>query len=185
MSPSPKQTGRRAARREALFVLYQWDLTGRPVESQPDEIDPFARELAETVVGREPELDRRIDEVSEGWPADRLGVLERNILRIGIAELEGDCRGSCAGEAIRVPGGREARQRDPGARGRGAGRVSEQADPLDRAAELLDQLEVARARLEQTEDPDTAVELLTEITELAKEAHAEIERARREADAQS
>ena len=90
MSPAPKQTGRRAARREALFVLYQWDLTGRPIESQPEEIDPFARELAEAVVGREPELDRRIDEVSEGWPADRLGVLERNILRIGIAELEGD-----------------------------------------------------------------------------------------------
>jgi N utilization substance protein B len=90
MSPAPKQTGRRAARRDALFVLYQWDLTGRPIESQPEEIDPFARELAEAVVGREPELDRRIDEVSEGWPADRLGVLERNILRIGIAELEGD-----------------------------------------------------------------------------------------------
>jgi N utilization substance protein B len=90
MSPAPKQTGRRAARREALFVLYQWDLTGRPIESQPEEIDPFARELAEAVVGREPELDGRIDEVSEGWPADRLGVLERNILRIGIAELEGD-----------------------------------------------------------------------------------------------
>ena len=61
MSPAPKQTGRRAARREALFVLYQWDLTGRPIESQPEEIDPFARELAEAVVGREPELDRRID----------------------------------------------------------------------------------------------------------------------------
>jgi transcription antitermination protein NusB len=90
MSPTPKQTGRRAARRDALFVLYQWDLTGRPIESQPEEIDPFARGLAEAVVGREPELDRRIDEVSEGWPADRLGVLERNILRIGIAELEGD-----------------------------------------------------------------------------------------------
>jgi N utilization substance protein B len=89
MSPVPKQTGRRAARREALFVLYQWDLTGRAIESQPEEIDPFARELAEAVVRREPELDRRIDEVSEGWPADRLGVLERNILRIGIAELEG------------------------------------------------------------------------------------------------
>ena len=90
MSPAPKQTGRRAARRDAVCVLYQWDLTGRPIESQPEEIDPFARELAEAVVGREPELDRRIDEVSEGWPADRLGVLERNILRIGIAELEGD-----------------------------------------------------------------------------------------------
>ncbi len=28
--------------------------------------------------------------MSEGWPAERLGVLERNILRIGISELEGD-----------------------------------------------------------------------------------------------
>ena len=58
-------------------------------------------------------------------------------------------------------------------------------DPLDHAAALLDELEVKRAKLEATEDPDAAVELLGEITELAKEAHAEIERARREADAQS
>jgi hypothetical protein len=59
------------------------------------------------------------------------------------------------------------------------------ADPLDRASELLAKLEEARARLEQTDDPDSAVDLLDEITELAKEAHAEIERARREADARS
>jgi hypothetical protein len=58
-------------------------------------------------------------------------------------------------------------------------------DPLDRAGDLLDQLEAARAKLEQTEDPDEAVELLAEITDLAREAHAEIERARRESDAQS
>jgi N utilization substance protein B len=89
MPRARKQPGRRAARREALFLLYQWDLTGRSLESQPEEVDPFARELAEAVVGREAELDRRIDEASEGWPADRLGVIERNILRIGIAELEG------------------------------------------------------------------------------------------------
>jgi len=63
--------------------------------------------------------------------------------------------------------------------------VSESPDPLDRAAVLLDRLEDARARLEREEDPDRAVELLGEITELAKEAHAEIERARREADAHS
>jgi hypothetical protein len=55
---------------------------------------------------------------------------------------------------------------------------------LDRASELLDQLEEKRAKLEATSDPDEAVDLLGEITELAKEAHAEIERARREADAQ-
>jgi hypothetical protein len=58
------------------------------------------------------------------------------------------------------------------------------ADPLDRASELLAKLEEARARLEKTDDPDAAVELLGEITELAKGAHAEMERARREADAQ-
>ena len=61
--------------------------------------------------------------------------------------------------------------------------MSASADPLDRAAELLDRLEKARERLERTEDPDAAVDLLGEITELAKEAHAEIERARREGDA--
>ena len=90
MSRPRKPTGRRAARRSALFLLYNWDLTGKPLEEQSDEpIDPFALELAEGVVGRSAELDARIDEVSEGWPADRLGVLERNILRIGISELEG------------------------------------------------------------------------------------------------
>jgi hypothetical protein len=62
--------------------------------------------------------------------------------------------------------------------------VSASVDPLDHAAELLDRLEAKRAELEGTDDADAAVDLLGEITELAKEAHAEIERARREADAQ-
>ena len=45
--------GRRAARRTALFLLYQWDLTGQPLASLYEgEIDPFARELAEAVVAR-------------------------------------------------------------------------------------------------------------------------------------
>lgn len=62
--------------------------------------------------------------------------------------------------------------------------MSSTVDPLDRASQLLGQLEEKRAELESTEDPEAAVDLLGEITELAKEAHAEIERARREADAQ-
>jgi transcription antitermination protein NusB len=81
--------GRRAARRQALFLLYQWDLTGQPLatlfEGEPDE---FARTLAEAVAARADELDRRITESSQEWPADRLGTLERNVLRIGIHELE-------------------------------------------------------------------------------------------------
>jgi N utilization substance protein B len=81
--------GRKAGRRQALFLLYQWDLTGQPLatlyEGEPDE---FAVALAEAVSARAGELDRRISAASEGWPADRLGTLERNVLRIGVHELE-------------------------------------------------------------------------------------------------
>ena len=56
-------------------------------------------------------------------------------------------------------------------------------DALGHAEELLERLEAARAKLEQTGDPDAALELLDEIAQLAREAHAEIERAKHEADA--
>jgi N utilization substance protein B len=86
MSPP---AGRRAARRTALFLLYQWDLTGKPLaslyEGEPDE---FASELATSVAARADALDRRITDSSDEWPADRLGTLERNVLRIGVYELE-------------------------------------------------------------------------------------------------
>jgi transcription antitermination protein NusB len=80
---------RRAARRAALFMLFQWDVTGKPLGSTYEgEVDDFARETAEAVVEHAAELDRRIDEATKDWPADRLGALERNVLRIGIYELE-------------------------------------------------------------------------------------------------
>ena len=57
------------------------------------------------------------------------------------------------------------------------------ADPLSNAESLLARLEVARERLEQTDDSETALELLDEIAQLAREAHAEIERAKDQVDA--
>jgi len=81
--------GRRQSRRTALFLLYQWDLTGQPLsslyEGTPDE---FASELATAVAERAEQLDERITAASESWRADRLGTLERNILRMGVYELE-------------------------------------------------------------------------------------------------
>ncbi len=56
------------------------------------------------------------------------------------------------------------------------------ADPLAHAEELLGRIEALRARLEQTEDPGEALELLDEIAKLARETHAEIERAKDEAE---
>jgi hypothetical protein len=55
-----------------------------------------------------------------------------------------------------------------------------QPDPVGRLQELLDRLEGARKRLEETEDPERAVDVLRELADLAKEVQLEIERARRE-----
>jgi hypothetical protein len=56
-------------------------------------------------------------------------------------------------------------------------------DSLQRAEALLEKLDQARARLEQTEDPEAAIEVLSELSEIAKEVEAELARARREAGA--
>jgi N utilization substance protein B len=80
---------RRQARRQALVLLYQWDLTGQEFGALYDgEIDEFALGLARAVREHAPGLDERITAAAEGWTADRLGTLERNVLRIAILELE-------------------------------------------------------------------------------------------------
>jgi transcription antitermination protein NusB len=82
-------SSRKAARRDALFVLYQWDVTGQPLASLHEgELDPYAQELSDGVVAESSELDARINQASSEWSADRLGALERNILRIALWELE-------------------------------------------------------------------------------------------------
>lgn len=79
---------RRQARRQALFLLYQWDLSGQEIGSQyAGEIDPWARSVAEAVAERAAALDSRITAASEGWTADRLGVVERSALRVAVHEL--------------------------------------------------------------------------------------------------
>jgi N utilization substance protein B len=80
---------RRASRRTAFFLLYQWDVTGQPLASLYEgEVDKFAQETAKAVAARVGELDRRITEASESWAADRLGAVERNILRLATYELD-------------------------------------------------------------------------------------------------
>jgi N utilization substance protein B len=80
---------RRQARRQALFLLYQWDLSGQPIGSQyAGEIDPWARGVVETVAARAEELDARITSAAQGWTADRLGTVERSALRVAVHELE-------------------------------------------------------------------------------------------------
>jgi N utilization substance protein B len=89
-SPAPERAkGRRQARRSAFFVLYQWDVTGQPLGSLYEgELDTYARELAEGVAARAAELDAAISAAATDWPAERLGAVERNVLRIALYELD-------------------------------------------------------------------------------------------------
>jgi transcription antitermination protein NusB len=80
---------RRADRRTALVLLYQWDVTGQELASLFEgDVPVFSRKLAEDVVERHQELDARITAAADDWTADRLGALERNILRMAILELD-------------------------------------------------------------------------------------------------
>jgi transcription antitermination protein NusB len=80
---------RKSARRDALFVLYQWDVTGKPLASLHEgELDPYTQELVDGVAAEAESLDARIDDASNEWSVDRLGALERNALRIALFELD-------------------------------------------------------------------------------------------------
>jgi N utilization substance protein B len=82
---------RRDARKSALTLLYQWDVTERPPgELYEGEIDAYAQQVTDAVVKDAEAIDRRITAAAEesGWTADRLGAVERNILRIAIHELD-------------------------------------------------------------------------------------------------
>lgn len=58
-------------------------------------------------------------------------------------------------------------------------------ESLNNAENLLARLESARARLEETQDPDQAIEILQELAELAKEVEAELQRAKRAAETEA
>jgi hypothetical protein len=64
--------------------------------------------------------------------------------------------------------------------------VSGADESLQRVEELHERLLAARAQLDalaERDDPDAAVDVLAELSELAKEVEAELQRARTRADA--
>jgi N utilization substance protein B len=80
---------RREARRAAVFMLFQWDVTGRPLGSLYEgDVDEYTEELTRAVTDHAAELDARITAASDDWTADRLGAVERNVLRVALEELD-------------------------------------------------------------------------------------------------
>ncbi len=92
---TPGHEGRRAGRTQAVVLLYQHDLTDLALEELIDNlerdrgrpIDDFTRALVDGVSVDPASLDAMISAAAEGWTADRLAPLERNILRVAVHEL--------------------------------------------------------------------------------------------------
>jgi N utilization substance protein B len=85
-------SGRRSARRQAVFVLYQQDLLKLTPEAALQRIhaaavDEYALVLVMGVARERSEIDAILQEHVSGWSVDRLGVLERSILRLAAYEL--------------------------------------------------------------------------------------------------
>ena len=102
-----------------------------------------------------PSSTRRSPPRPTDWPAERLGAVERNVLRIALYELDEGLvprgrhrRGDPAGEAVRDRGGGEADQRDTRADRAGARGMSAD-EHLQRAEELLERLETRARELER------------------------------------
>ena len=75
-------------RRDAVFVSYQRDVTGRPLEELIAESRPLTRELAEGVDHYREELDDEIAAHSKNWAVERLAPLDLNVLRVAVYEIE-------------------------------------------------------------------------------------------------
>jgi N utilization substance protein B len=87
-------TRRRDARRRAIDILIQADLTGRPPEavlaelrSLEEKIPTFTEELVRGVAERLGELDTIIGDRAEGWTVPRMAVVDRTLLRVACHEM--------------------------------------------------------------------------------------------------
>ncbi|HJT37104.1 MAG TPA: transcription antitermination factor NusB [Actinomycetota bacterium] len=91
MSPgelTPRGGDRLIARRRALELLHAADVADTdPRDGLTGEDTYYARALVEGVTTHRPELDEVIRTSAEHWSLERMPVVDRNVLRVGIYEL--------------------------------------------------------------------------------------------------
>lgn len=90
---------RHLARSTVLQALYEWDFGDQKID--PKEIlardtsefasgvadHNFMNALLTSVISKQKDLDEIIVKAAPDWPIDKIGVMDRNILRIGLYEL--------------------------------------------------------------------------------------------------
>jgi transcription antitermination protein NusB len=82
---------RREARERALSLCYELDVRGSSLDELladlPAEPDPYAVELARGVEEYRDEIDTLIRKFADRWSLERMPVIDRNVLRMGVFEL--------------------------------------------------------------------------------------------------
>lgn len=95
-------SNRHLARTIAMQTLYQWDFEGRGEAADPlsilkhnkSEFAPsfndsgFSEELVNGVTRNLEKIDTIIEKYAPEWPIEQITAVDRNILRIGVYELE-------------------------------------------------------------------------------------------------
>jgi N utilization substance protein B len=95
---------RHRSRQRALQVLYELDMTGESLLEAIDHYydtlhseedipqrqlpDPFMETLARGTVSKAADIDKRIMDKSANWRLERMSVVDRNILRMAVYEME-------------------------------------------------------------------------------------------------
>jgi transcription antitermination protein NusB len=91
---------RHLSRSIVLQTLFEWDFRGQKDEEvdaivirDVAEFAPgmgdssFVSELAHNVLAKRPDLDKIIEKAAPDWPLDKISVVDRNVLRVGLYEL--------------------------------------------------------------------------------------------------
>ena len=86
---------RSKARKRALDVLFEAEVRGEPVLDLLDQrlaqasppVGEYAAQLVRGVQAHRERIDELLAEYAEGWALDRMPIVDRNVLRIGLYEL--------------------------------------------------------------------------------------------------
>jgi len=90
---------RHLARSTVLQALYEWDFGGQTIKAEEilkrdasefapgAQSDGFMKSLLNGIISKQTDLDNIITKAAPEWPIEKISVMDRNILRLGLYEL--------------------------------------------------------------------------------------------------
>ena len=91
---------RTLAREHALKILYQVDITKRPLDlifadywkmeesNKDEEVAAYAQKLVEGSIKNLKNIDDKISQYATNWQLKRMAIIDKNVMRIGLFELQ-------------------------------------------------------------------------------------------------